>query len=152
VTIAIDDAVAGDLPVLTALYEASGIDRPGDNDALRVARAWERLQAVPGVRVRVARRDGVAVGTLTLFVLPLLAHDGTPAALVEDVAVSPACQGQGVGRALMHDAMTLAAQAGCYKLALSSNRRRTAAHAFYERLGFERHGLSFVVELPPEAR
>jgi GNAT superfamily N-acetyltransferase len=151
-TLRIEDATADDLGALTALYESSGIDQPGDNDPQRVAAAWARLQAVPGVRVRVARREGLAVGTLTLFVLPLLAHDGTPAALVEDVAVSPACQGQGIGRALMHDAMALAAQAGCYKLALSSNRRRTAAHAFYEGLGFERHGLSFVVDLTPEAR
>jgi GNAT superfamily N-acetyltransferase len=147
----IEDATAADLGALISLYERSGIDRPGDNDPARVAAAWERLRAVPGLRVRVARRDGVVVGTLTLFVLPLLAHDGTPAALVEDVAVSPDCQGQGIGRALMNDAMALAAQAGCYKLALSSNRRRTAAHAFYEGLGFERHGLSFVVALPPEA-
>lgn len=151
-TLRIDDATADDLGALTALYERSGIDQPGDNDPQRVAAAWARLQTVPGVRVRVARREGLAVGTLTLFVLPLLAHDGTPAALVEDVAVSPVCQGQGIGRALMHDAMALAAQAGCYKLALSSNRRRTAAHAFYEGLGFERHGLSFVVDLTPEAR
>ena len=35
---------------------------------------------------------------------------------------------------------------GCYKLALSSNRRRERAHAFYESLGFERHGVSFVID------
>jgi GNAT superfamily N-acetyltransferase len=47
----------------------------------------------------------------------------------------------------MDDAMRLAREAGCYKLALSSNRRRERAHAFYERLGFGRHGVSFLVEL-----
>ena len=35
--------------------------------------------------------------------------------------------------------------AGCYKLALSSNLCREAAHLFYESLGFERHGYSFVI-------
>ena len=49
---------------------------------------------------------------------------------------------------MMKLAMKLAADAGCYKLALSSNGRRTAAHAFYESLGFARHGLSFAVDLP----
>ena len=34
---------------------------------------------------------------------------------------------------------------GCYKLALSSNAKRERAHAFYESLGFERHGYSFRV-------
>ena len=36
--------------------------------------------------------------------------------------------------------------AGCYKLALSSNERRRDAHAFYETLGFERHGVSFAIK------
>jgi len=34
--------------------------------------------------------------------------------------------------------------AGCYKLALSSNLKRAGAHRFYDSLGFERHGFSFV--------
>jgi GNAT superfamily N-acetyltransferase len=46
---------------------------------------------------------------------------------------------------MMEHARELAREAGCYKLALSSNQRRVQAHAFYERLGFERHGVSFVV-------
>jgi hypothetical protein len=37
-------------------------------------------------------------------------------------------------------------EASCYKLALSANRKRKAAHAFYESLGFAQHGLSFLVE------
>ena len=65
-------------------------------------------------------------------------------ALVEDVAVHPDAQGRGVGRALMDEAMRIARDAGCYKLALSSNSKRSKAHAFYESLGYERHGVSFV--------
>jgi GNAT superfamily N-acetyltransferase len=87
------------------------------------------------------------VGTCTVFILPLLAHAGAPEAIVEDVAVHPRAQSQGIGRALMQHAMRLAREAGCYKLALSSNLKRERAHAFYERLGFERHGVSFSVEL-----
>ena len=34
--------------------------------------------------------------------------------------------------------------AGCYKLTLSSNIARQGAHAFYDSLGFERHGYSFL--------
>jgi hypothetical protein len=34
---------------------------------------------------------------------------------------------------------------GCYKLTLASNAKRKRAHAFYESLGFQRHGLSFRV-------
>jgi GNAT superfamily N-acetyltransferase len=69
---------------------------------------------------------------------------------VEDVAVAPARQGQGIGKAMMAHALEQSRKAGCYKLALSSNLVRTAAHQFYESLGFERHGYSYVV--PSENR
>lgn len=75
-----------------------------------------------------------------------LAHSGMPSAIVEDVVVAPERQGQGIGRQLMAHALQQARVAGCYKLALSSNAKRQAAHAFYESLGFQRHGLSFVIE------
>jgi GNAT superfamily N-acetyltransferase len=48
---------------------------------------------------------------------------------------------------MMTHAMAQAQQAGCYKLALSSNHERKDAHAFYASLGFAQHGLSFVIEL-----
>ena len=47
---------------------------------------------------------------------------------------------------MMTYARELARQAGCYKLVLSSNRKRERAHAFYESLGFQRHGISFLIE------
>ena len=55
---------------------------------------------------------------------------------------------RGIGQAMMrfrHRAR--AADKGCYKLVLSSNAKRERAHAFYESLGFERHGYSFRVDL-----
>ncbi|HEX5480753.1 MAG TPA: GNAT family N-acetyltransferase, partial [Dehalococcoidia bacterium] len=42
----------------------------------------------------------------------------------------------GIGAALMREAIAAARETGCYKVALTSNLRRTEAHAFYERLGF----------------
>lgn len=60
--------------------------------------------------------------------------------------VAPGRQGQGIGRQMMAHAVQQARAAGCYKLALSSNAKRVAAHAFYESLGFAQHGLSFVIE------
>lgn len=145
------EAVADDLTAVLGLYEAAGLDAPGENDREAAARHLGALQRAGGV-VLVAEQAGRPVGTLTLFLLPLLAHRGAPEALVEDVAVHPDAQGTGVGRALMHEAMRRARVAGCYKLALSSNAKRTAAHAFYDRLGFRRHGVSFVVSLEDAAR
>ncbi|MGZ8403454.1 MAG: GNAT family N-acetyltransferase [Rhodoplanes sp.] len=59
--------------------------------------------------------------------------------------------GHGIGRAMMRFAIERAQQACCYKLVLSSNATRKRAHAFYESLGFERHGYSFRIMLEPTA-
>ncbi|MEX5218431.1 MAG: GNAT family N-acetyltransferase [Nitrospira sp.] len=59
------------------------------------------------------------------------------------MAVEPHVQGQGVGKAMMAQAIKLCRERGCYKMVISSNLKRPKAHAFYESLGFERHGYSF---------
>lgn len=144
--LAIRDAGADDLPAVLGLYQAAGIGPRDGNDPVQARALFERQRTL-GAQVLLAEAGSLALGTLTLFVLPLLGHGGAPEALVEDVAVHPDAQGQGVGRALMHAAMDRARAAGCYKLALTSNLKRVDAHAFYDSLGFERHGISFVVPL-----
>jgi len=47
----------------------------------------------------------------------------------------------------MQYAIERAYEYGCYKAVLSSNLKRKKAHAFYDSLGFERHGYSFRVDL-----
>lgn len=151
--LSIRDAVEADLPALIALYDAAGVEAPElAREPAALAAAWQRIAAVPGARILLATMAGQPVGTLTYFVLPLLTHGGGAAALVEAVAVAPDQQGRGIGRALMQAALALAEEAGCYKLALSSNLKRSQAHAFYEHLGFERHGISFFVAPPGELR
>jgi GNAT superfamily N-acetyltransferase len=51
---------------------------------------------------------------------------------------------------MMRHAMDRARAADCYKLTLSSNAKRERAHAFYEQLGFARHGYSFLIRLDEE--
>jgi GNAT superfamily N-acetyltransferase len=140
------DARRSDVRTLMDLYTAAGLDTRGAHTEADMRGLWDRMHsAAPGVRVFIFSLAGMPVGTYTFFVLPLLAHNGAPEAIVEDVAVHPEAQGQGIGRHMMEHARSLAREAGCYKLALSSNQKRVEAHAFYERIGFERHGYSFVV-------
>lgn len=145
----IREALADDLPQVLALYA-----QPGFNDAqvLDLAQAQEihaQFARYPSYRLFVACEDGApqqVVGSYALLVMHNLAHMGTPAAIVEDVVVDSSRRSQGIGRQMMDHALAQAREAGCYKLALSSNRRRERAHAFYENLGFERHGYSFVID------
>jgi GNAT superfamily N-acetyltransferase len=145
--IEIRDANEGDLPGVLRLLAASGIDG-GHSFTLEEARAHlARIRAWPRFRLLAALVDGEIAGTYSLAIIDKLGKRGTPAGVVEDVAVAPERQGQGIGRAMMEHALAECRKAGCYKLALSSNVKREGAHRFYESLGFERHGYSFAVFL-----
>ena len=145
-SIEIRDAEERDIAGVLRILAEAGIDR-GKSFTAEEARAhFARIRQWPNLRVLVAALDGEIAGTYTLLIMDLLGKRGTPAGVVEDVAVLPARQGQGIGRAMMEHARAECRRAGCYKMALSSNLRRTDAHRFYDSLGFERHGFSFVTE------
>ncbi|MBY4593988.1 GNAT family N-acetyltransferase [Ottowia caeni] len=145
----IRQACDDDLPQVLALYAQPGLD---DRQALELDKAREILAEFaryPNYRLFVAVSDAAPeklLGSYALLVMHNLAHRGTPSAIVEDVVVDVSCRSQGIGRQMMEHAKAEAREAGCYKLALSSNRRRERAHAFYESLGFELHGYSFVID------
>lgn len=138
-------AEATETAAVLALYRDAGLDR--QTLPLDRARAlFDEIQARPDRELRVAvDPSGTVVGSYLLAVVVKLGHLGTPFAVVDDVAVAPDRQGQGVGTALMRDAITRARAHGCYKLALSSNLAREGAHRFYQKLGFNQHGVSFEV-------
>jgi GNAT superfamily N-acetyltransferase len=141
------EANEDDLSSVLALYAQPDID---DGYVLDIASAraiLRRFAEYPDYRLFVAEQDGTVVGSYALLVMHNLGHLGAPSAVVEDVVVGPAQQGKGVGKEMMRHALAEARERGCYKLALSSNMKRDRAHAFYEALGFRRHGYSFLVEL-----
>lgn len=122
-----------------------------DNDnVLSVEKAQKiflKQQQYPDYQVFIAELDNEIVGTFALLIMENMAHLGTPSAVVEDVGVLPTMQGKGIGKLMMEFAMQYAKEKGCYKMSLSSNLRREKAHQFYESLGFQKHGFSFLMDL-----
>jgi GNAT superfamily N-acetyltransferase len=146
IPVEIRQATEADVANLLRAYSDAGIDG-GLAFSLDEAREqFARFRQYPSYRFFVARVDGAFAGTYALIVLDNLAKRGAKAGVVEDVAVLPAFQGRGVGRAMMEHARAECRAAGCYKMTLSSNIAREGAHAFYDSLGFERHGFSFLVQ------
>jgi GNAT superfamily N-acetyltransferase len=144
------EANQADLPAVLALYGQPDLD-DGNILSLDEAKAiFAQFARYPHYKLYVAERGAQIVGTYALLVMHNLGHLGAPSAIAEDVVVDRAVQGQRVGAAMMRHAMAEARAAHCYKLALSSNAKRVRAHEFYEKLGFERHGFSFVVRLNGE--
>lgn len=136
-------ATAADVPVLLELLAI--LDTAGDHPltATEAAITLAGMARYPFFRTYLAEHEGRAVGTYTIIIMENLGHRGRPSALVENVAVRTDTQGLGIGRRMMEHARALCRERGCYKMALSSNLVREEAHAFYEHLGFEKHGFSF---------
>jgi len=139
------EAASEDLQQVLALYAQAGIDQGGTLSLEEAEEIFDRMRAYPDYRLYVAEVNGRVVGTYALLVMQNLSHRGACSGVVESVAVDPEWQGQGIGAAMMLRAREHCRRRDCYKLALSSNLRREGAHAFYEGLGFERHGYSFRV-------
>ena len=57
-------------------------------------------------------------------------------AQIEGVRDAASHRGQNIGTALIHDAEARARAAGCTLLQFTTNRARSDAHRFYDRLGF----------------
>ncbi len=143
----IREAKESDLGQILELYRDAGIDAGNSFTPDEARDQLAVLGEYPNYRVFVAELGGTVVGTYELLIMDNLAKRGRRSAIVEDVAVANQQRGQGIGRAMMEHAMQQARDAECYKLALSSNLRRPGAHAFYEALGFKKHGYSFLVEI-----
>lgn len=150
----IREATEDDLPAVLSLYAQPDMDNGKVLTLPEAKNVLAQFRQYPSYRLWVACdaasddrpcAEGPVVGTYALLVMHNLAHQGTPSAIVEDVVVSAHRQGQGIGQQMMQHAQQQARLAGCYKLVLSSNQKRERAHAFYESLGFRRHGFSFVI-------
>jgi GNAT superfamily N-acetyltransferase len=141
-------AEAADLPTVLDLLSTLDSDGRPPMDLQRAEEVFSRMLDYPDYTVWLYRdAQGATIGTYSLLIMDNLGHRGAPAAIVENVAVVAHARGQGAGTAMMQHAMAHARARGCYKLVLSSNIARERAHAFYDRLGFTRHGISFMVEL-----
>jgi GNAT superfamily N-acetyltransferase len=142
----IRQAESADVAAVLALYAQVDFNNDDVLSEAEAQKIFAEFSRYPSYRLFVAINGTQVVGSYALLVMHNMAHGGMPSAVVEDVVVAIAFQGRGIGRQLMDHAKEQAKSAGCYKLALSSNRKRHAAHAFYESLGFDQHGLSFVIE------
>lgn len=140
--ITIRDARRDDLETLVALIhggivEGSVSDEdPGPPLPAGYVAAFEAIQAHPSCRLFAVEMDGRVVATFSLAILPNFAHQGHPVAQIESVHVAADMRSHGIGEQMVRWAIDEARAAGCARLQLTSNKKRTRAHDFYRRLGF----------------
>lgn len=144
-------ATADDLPQLVALLQQESLDEPREDPSTPLPGAYHeaftQIAADPRQHLLIAETPAQLVGSVVLIIVPNLSYHGRPWALLENMIVDEARRGRRIGEALVRHAENLARDAGCYKLTLTSNKRRTDAHRFYERLGFARTHEGFRIDL-----
>ena len=130
-------ANAPDLPAVVALLtdDPLGATREAA-DLAPYERALAAVDAEPAHLLVVAEDGGTVVGTLQLSFLPGLSRGGALRAQVEGVRVAAAARGRGLGAALLGWAADEARRRGAALVQLTTDKRRTDAHRFYERLGY----------------
>lgn len=68
-------------------------------------------------------------------------------ATIEEVIVHKGHRGKGIGKQLLEKACAYAKLSNCYRIELHSNIRRTDAHEFYEKFGFDKSSYYFKKKL-----
>jgi GNAT superfamily N-acetyltransferase len=138
-----------DLPAVVALLadDVLGAGRESLDDLNPYRAAFGRLRADRNQLLVVAARGAVVIGTLQLSVVPGLSRRGRTRSIIEAVRVHRDERGSGLGTTLIEWAIAESGRRGCTLVQLTSDRTRTDAHRFYERLGFTASHVGFKLEL-----
>ncbi|NEA47821.1 GNAT family N-acetyltransferase [Streptomyces sp. SID10815] len=142
-------AVADDVPAIVGMLadDPLGARRESPDDLTPYLSALDRLRADPNQRLVVAVHEGRVIGTLQLSIIPGLSRRGAIRSIIEAVRIHADERGSGLGTRLIEWAIEESRRAGCQLVQLTSDKSRTDAHRFYERLGFEASHVGFKLTL-----
>ena len=107
---------------------------------------FEAMLADPAVRIFIAEDEGKAVGCIVCKLMERPDNPFTYAArtlLVDQISVRPEARGKGVGRELMNRAEMLGRALNAARIDLNSWDFNLDAHAFFERMGYEKFNFRF---------
>jgi GNAT superfamily N-acetyltransferase len=131
-------ATRKDVPALVALLADDPLGKGREIASMQVyLEAFDRIAALPMHQIIVAERGGQIVATCQLTILHGLSRAGMTRALVEAVRTVEDQRGQGIGAALMAEVEARARAAGARMVYLTTDKSRSRAHAFDDRLGYE---------------
>ncbi|MGC9378648.1 N-acetyltransferase family protein [Streptomyces sp. MH13] len=138
-----------DIPAIVAMLadDPLGAQRESPDDLSPYLAAYERLSDDPNQHLVVAVRDGRVVGTLQLTIVLGLSRRGATRSIIEGVRIDAAERGSGLGTQLIEWAIDESRRQGCHLVQLTSDKTRTDAHRFYERLGFSASHTGFKLQL-----
>ena len=135
-------ATPGDAPEIARLLATLGYPP----EAASIATRWAKWRASGSAAIVAGGQSAGLLGVVTIHTTIVL-HRPRPIGRITALVVDERARGHGIGRALVAAAEGAALREGCGILEVTSNMRRAEAHAFYEKLGFDRSSYRFVKKL-----
>lgn len=134
----IREAAHADLAVIVALLIDDELGKGRESPIVdqRYEAAFATIDADPRNAIFVGELNDEVVACMQITYIPGLGRHGGERSLIESVRVRADHRGTGLGRELMQWAIEEARQRGCVLVQLTSDKRRSDAHRFYQRLGF----------------
>jgi ribosomal protein S18 acetylase RimI-like enzyme len=123
-------------PLFEQLWPNKAIDRP------ELLKTFRRGIDSPSDELLCAVEDGVVLGFLAYAVVNNLWQEGR-ISYIYALVVDEKRRGQGLGTALIQEAISRSREQGLKRVELDSGFPREKAHAFYEKLGFEKRAYLF---------
>ncbi len=99
--------------------------------------AFRRIDTNANQYLMVVENGSEIVGTCHLTIMPSLTFTGQTRMQIEAVRVLEKYRGQRIGEWMIREAIRYGIANGATIIQLTTNKKRTAAKAFYEKLGFE---------------
>jgi GNAT superfamily N-acetyltransferase len=134
-------AVEADVPAIIKMLadDKLGAAREtlGPESLPRYLDAFRVIDADANQFLLVVDNGGEIVGTLQLTFIAGLARGGLKRGLVEAVRVASDRRGEKIGEAMFAWVLEKCRREGCGIVQLTTDKSRTDAHRFYDRLGFE---------------
>lgn len=129
-----------DLPSIVRLLsdDELGSQRERFEEPLPAAyyEAFNAIESQVGNQVILAIENQRVIGCLQLTIIPGLARQGMRRAQIEGVRIDRIYRGKQIGEKLFEKAIAIAKSEKCGMVQLTTDKQRSDAHRFYEKLGF----------------
>jgi ribosomal protein S18 acetylase RimI-like enzyme len=99
--------------------------------------AFHRIDVDPNQYLMIVENCDKIIGTCHLTILPSLTFIGQTRMQIEAVRVSKKYRGQKIGEWMMQEAIAYGQSKDATIIQLTTNKKRSEAKSFYEKLGFE---------------
>ena len=134
-------ATRDDLPAMIVLIADDQLGQARDDARLpldqRYVDAFTAIERDANQLLVAVEQAGAVIGCLQITFIPGISRRGAWRGQIESVRVARAKRGAGLGTAMFEWAIAECRRRGCNLVQLYTDKSRTDAHRFYERLGFK---------------